>query len=176
MDATEDSLYLFAAIVDSPYGASPRQIERRAQELREGLTGRSKDDLRKRRTNFYSYLSHLQKDGLIERRQRKWSITSRGKEKYKALLKRLPGTKYQKEIDTTLKIVIFDIPEKQRRKREWLRSRLVDLGFRMIQKSVWAGKVKLPEEFIKDLQELDLFRYVEIFTISKSGSLRQVGY
>lgn len=176
-DATADSLYLFVAIIDSGYGASRSKIERRARELREqGLSGPNKNDLRRRRNNFYSYLYHLQKDGLIERQRGKWFINARGREKYKTLLNRLPRKRYQKEADTSLKIVIFDIPEKEKAKRNWLRGRLIELGFKMLQKSVWAGKMKLPQGFLDDLRDLKMIQYVEVFAVTKSGSLRQLGY
>ena len=177
MDATGDSLYLFAAIIDSGYGASRKKIERRSWELRRhGPSISSKKGFRQQRDNFYSLLYHLQKDGLIERRRGKWSITARGEKKHKTILNRLPLRKYQKKKDTSLKIVIFDIPEKEKKKRNWLRYRLVELDFKMLQKSVWTGRVKLPEEFINDLRDLHLLQYIEIFTVTKSGSLRQLGY
>ena len=48
------------------------------------------------------------------------------------------------------------------------------MNFRILQKSVWIGKVKIPKEFIDDLKELNMINYVEIFEISRGGSLRQV--
>ena len=177
MDATVDSFYLFVAIGESRYGDSRGKIERRARELREsGLSGPSRNELKRRRNNFYSYLYHLQKDGLIERRRGKWSVTNIGRGKYKTLLKRFPVRKYPKEADTGLKIIIFDIPEKEKRKREWLRDRLVELGFKMLQKSVWVGKIKLPQEFVEDLRDLNLIRHVEVLAVTKRGSLKQLGY
>ncbi|MBI2635441.1 MAG: CRISPR-associated endonuclease Cas2, partial [Parcubacteria group bacterium] len=71
-----------------------------------------------------------------------------------------------------LKVVIFDIPEKQKHKREWLRGQLQDLGFKMIQKSVWMGKRKFPKEFLEDIRDLKLLAYVEIFSVTKTGSMR----
>ncbi len=174
LGAAEDSIYLFAAIVDSPYGSSRRQIERRAWELREGASRSS--DFNRQRRNFYTLLSKLKKDGLIGQRKSKWTITKKGKEKYKFIIQRLPfRKKYKKEADLTFKLVIFDIPEKERGKRQWLRERLRELGFKMIQKSVWSGKVKLPEEFLEDLKTLNLLDYVDILAITKTGSLRSLG-
>ena len=71
-------------------------------------------------------------------------------------------------------IVVFDVPEKERRKRDWLRSVLKRLELKMVQKSVWIGKVKIPKELLDDLFNLKLLDYVEIFEVSKSGSLRQL--
>ena len=175
MDGAATSLYLFTAIVASPYGASQKQMERKFWELQERGSGKIRaEDFARRRNNFYSLLSHLKKDGLLESKNGKWSITSPGKGKYKSILKRLPLAQYKKEQDPNLKIVIFDIPEKERYKRDWLRGRLLGMNFKMLQKSVWAGKVKLPKEFIEDLRDLKLIRYVEIFAVTKSGSLRNL--
>ena len=71
-----------------------------------------------------------------------------------------------------LKIVIFDIPEADRRKRFWLRSALKKLDFTMLQKSVWIGKTKLPQMFLDALRQEKLLSYVEIFEVSKKGSLK----
>jgi hypothetical protein len=55
-----------------------------------------------------------------------------------------------------------------------MRSALKNLGFRMIQKSVWVGKVTLPEDFLSDLRQLNLISCVEIFEVNKAGSLRHI--
>ena len=51
---------------------------------------------------------------------------------------------------------------------------LKNIGLRLIQQSVWMGKVKIPKEFLDDIRELHLANFVEIFEITKSGSLNQV--
>jgi DNA-binding transcriptional regulator PaaX len=70
------------------------------------------------------------------------------------------------------RIVIFDIPEKEKLKRSWLRQELTERGFRKLQKSVWYGKRPLSESFFRGLDSLDLRPYVHIFEISKQGTLR----
>ena len=89
--------------------------------------------------------------------------------------KSLPDNgRYKTESDDELKIIIFDIPEKERQKRDWLRSVLKNLKFSMLQKSVWAGKIKLPKQFLEDLSKNKIIPYVDIFTISKRVSLRKL--
>ena len=121
MDASADIVYLFAAVVASPYGASRKQIERKMWELREG-TGRSKSDLeriKRKQQSFYSTLYRLQRQGFIKRtKNRKLLVTVLGKEKYKKILKRLPIRFHKPERDDSLKVIIFDVPEKERYKRE----------------------------------------------------------
>ena len=43
--------------------------------------------------------------------------------------------------DGKIRAVIFDIPEKLKRKRDVLRQHLIELGFTMEQKSVWSSPV-----------------------------------
>lgn len=175
MDASTDIVYLFAAIVASPYGASRKQIERKMWELREGA-GRDKPDLEKmkqRRQNFYSMIYKLQREGFIKKtKNRKLLITVLGKEKYKKILSHLPRKHYQAQIDNSLKVIIFDIPEREKYKREWLRDQLRDIGFKMLQKSVWIGRRKFPSEFMEDIRDLKLLPYVEIFSVAKTGSVQ----
>ena len=120
----------------------------------------------------------LRKQGLIEKQNKRWRITQKGKEHKIAILARwkieLPSRKYNPEKSEELKLVIFDVPEKERRKRVWLRYALLRLGFKRLQKSVWVGRVKIPESFLKDLNRINLLEYVEIFAITKTGSLRHV--
>ncbi len=177
MNASSDMLYLFAAIVVSPYGASRGQIERKMEELREGST-KSKADLekiRQKQRNFYNIVYQLRRDGFIKKTEkRKLLITVLGKEKYKKILNRLPKRYHKPQADTSLKVVIFDIPEKEKYKREWLRDQLRELGFKMLQKSVWIGRKKLPREFIEDIRNIKLLPHVEIFAITKTGSIQPV--
>ena len=172
MDASSDMVYLFAAVIASPYGASRRQIEKKAQELQEGTT---RTDLKRRQQDFYNIVYQLQRQGFIKKtKDRKLLLTILGREKYKKIQSRLPGRRYEPQTDNNVKVVIFDIPERERHKREWLRYQLGDLGFKMIQKSVWIGKKKLPQEFMEDIRSLKLLSYIEIFAITKTGSIRSV--
>ena len=146
----------------------------------------SRLELYKQKRRFDVMLSKLKKDGLLKAENNgnaSIKLTSKGK-KYLTLLNRrrvdaLPGNSY--DIDKSgsrsrdkLIIVIFDIPECERRKRAWLRLALKNIGLRLIQQSVWMGKVKIPKEFLDDIRELHLANFVEIFEITKSGSLNQV--
>ncbi len=76
------------------------------------------------------------------------------------------------EKSNRITIVSYDIPEKQRFYRDWLRSTLRNLDMNQLQKSLWVGKIKIPSEFIADITRFKLDRYVEIFEITKSGTLR----
>lgn len=178
VDATD----LLEAFLSSGYGATPgrvawelRKIERRCSEL---------EAEKQAKQNYYNLLYKLKKEGLIREdvrgRKRFFALTHAGRNKLVFLRKEikhrviLPSRYYAVGPDDKFTIISFDIPESERRKRNWLRSVIKNLGFTMVQKSVWVGKVKIPQDFLEDLRKLKLISFVEIFEISKSGSLKHV--
>jgi phenylacetic acid degradation operon negative regulatory protein len=162
----------------TPYSPSIRYKEKLAKEIRKTLfhyIGEREYTKKGLRDAIYS----LKKDGLISRASTgEISITTEGR-KFLSKVKKeiLPIGKYvnSKEIlpDKSLKIIIFDIPEKERRKRDWLRSVIKNLGFRQLQQSVWAGNNPIPEDFIEDLNEFNLLQFVEIFSVGKRGTIEK---
>lgn len=133
------------------------------------------------RQSYYSLLSRLKGDGFLAEERgscRRLTLTSKGR-RYMKLLRRniskIPLKKdYVGEKSKSLVIVAFDVPEKERNKREWLRRVLRELGLQMIQRSVWFGRIKIPKELIEDLGFLGMVDYVEIFEVGKAGSLRHL--
>lgn len=130
---------------------------------------------------FYSILNQLKNQGFIQKKKQTrlsfWKITQKGLKKLKIIK---DGShfyskkfKYQKINDNIMKIVIFDIPEKERYKRDWLRSALSVLGFSLLQQSVWIGSKKIPEDFLYDLKNLKILSYIHIFEITKQGTIIQ---
>ena len=64
-------------------------------------------------------------------------------------------------------MVLFDIPEKKRKIRNWLRQQLKLWDFEMLQQSVWLGNGALPKEFTNRLLGLGIKECVKIFPIRK---------
>jgi len=62
-------------------------------------------------------------------------------------------------------MVLFDIPEKKRKIRNWIRLQLKLWDFEMLQQSVWLGKGPLPKEFVARLRSFDVNECVKIFNI-----------
>ena len=175
-EAAIDSASLFAAIIGSGYGASRKQIERKHQLIRDKLLGDSPDveDIKKARRNFYSLLSKMKIDDLISSKGDQLRLTRRGNARIREFKNNLPVSSYRKEEDANLKIFVFDIPERHRHKRDWLRQVLVNLGFWSIQKSVFVGKSKLPQEFMEDIKSMGIIDNVDILVITKTGSLKEL--
>jgi hypothetical protein len=188
LDAVGDGLLgvadVFAAILSAGYGASYGKLayEMDKLELERDRRRRAREADAQLRQRYYSLLHHLKQDGLIVERRRNGKrllmrtpkgdrvrSTIRG-----ALQTTMPLRDYVTTQTAALTLVAFDIPESERRKRRWLRGELRRLGLHMVQKSVWAGKARIPRELIEDLRDLKLVNYVEIFEITKSGSLRHI--
>jgi CRISPR-associated endonuclease Cas2 len=121
------------------------------------------------KTSIKGTLSRLKKNGLLSNKNKTWRITSLGKEmllqKNSAIIYFIPKKPKTKQIKTTM--VIFDIPEKKRKYRDWLRYELIEFGFELIQKSVWFGPT-LSKEFIIYLQKEKLLQYIKFFKATEN--------
>lgn len=113
-------------------------------------------------TTFRATLSRLKQRGLIANTRGAWHITALGKQKLtkraRARSERADARQKRKSL-----IIIFDIPESLKPKRNWLRRELIALGFEMLQKSVWLGPAPLPRSFLDKLKDLDLIPYIKFF-------------
>ena len=118
-----------------------------------------------------STLSRLKRKGLVKNEQTKWEITRRGREYVRIkLFNKFPHFRHlQVKNHTREMVVIFDIPEKRRRARDWLRRELGAIGFFAIQKSVWLGPAPLPPAFIRYLNDADILQYLKFFEARKEN-------
>jgi virulence-associated protein VapD len=126
---------------------------------------------------FYNLIYRLRSDNLVIEKDGVLELTSAGRELKNKLSEKESNpslSNFKKEIGKELIILTFDIPEKYKKRRDWLRVVLVRLGFSRLQKSVWIGKVKLSKEFVKVLHELDLVPYIEILAVTRSGSIKHL--
>jgi len=127
------------------------------------------------RQEFYNLLNYLKREGFIEKQSGKdsifWKITASGLKKLVSMKEN--KTNYEAEKDDKLKIITFDIPETLKKQRVWLREALRMLGFKMLQKSVWVGKSKIPEQFLFDLRKNNILSCVHIVEVGKSGTMRE---
>lgn len=123
------------------------------------------------RKTFTSILSRLKAEGLVavrkDGRKSLWNTTAKGNERFVRLR---DGANIPKS-DGIKRLVVFDIPEKERAKRRWLRGELIALEYRQLQKSVWLGEVPLPVDFIGGLDALRLNGKVHIFRIESDGAI-----
>jgi DNA-binding MarR family transcriptional regulator len=176
---------LFETIMAAGYGASLRRLEyvHRRLEGKNTLHTLGREEERRAIRRYYSVLQSLRRDGLIKEKvspgkAKIIEITRKGKEKLKKILKiqstALPSVDYESKESPTHTVVSFDIPEKIRRKRDWLRAVLKNLGMKKVHQSFWIGKVKMPTVFLKDLRDLRLIEHIEILEVSKYGTLERI--
>ncbi len=122
-------------------------------------------------------LWRMRREGLIARDDEEYRITEKGRSALVAYRAgALPNPEqYEATPSEGVTIVSFDIPERERKKRSWLREVLTNMGFSMVQQSVWAGGGGVSEEFVEDLGRLKLTKQVSIFGVTKQGMLRVEG-
>ncbi len=169
----------FAAVLESGYGASMGKIDYKYEKRQRARKDREWEEKRiqERRDRLSKFISKMKKDGLIKEAGRnsfKLQISNKGKSKLEQLKESLPDRHYSSEYQNIFTIISFDIPEKLRRKRNWLREVIKNLKFEMVHQSVWIGKAKIPEKMVLDLEDLKILEYIEIFEISKTGTLKKL--
>lgn len=125
------------------------------------------------RRTFSALLSRLTSQGLIERSgthsSGRWSITPQGKN-WLAQQDAISRIVLPPE-DGIGRLVIFDIPEQERKKRDSIRIELMSARFTQLQKSVWIGYRPLPKDFLIFLDNLNVREHVHIFSIKNEGTL-----
>lgn len=125
-----------------------------------------------RRTSYLSSVSRLLSVGDIERKtdaegRTYLELTSKGIEKYK---RKFPLFLREREKwDRNFMVVIFDIKEIERIRRDVLRLKLRQLGFGMMQESVYISPYHFEEDLREYLELKGLGRYVFVFKAESLG-------
>ena len=118
-----------------------------------------------RRRSLQSTLSRLQKNGLVRRdlADNFFVLTDKGIKERKKILDRinLEKTKSDKW-DGKWRVLVFDIPEKHKDYREFLRAELVEYGFKPLQKSVWISPYRSAEELRNSIEDRGMERWVKL--------------
>ncbi len=172
---------LMAAFIATPHGdlrGLRRNLEERAR-IRENRKIDRQQAL-ERRQQFYDLCYRLRKSGFVQEETRNGeaflALSRAGEEKLKLLREQavLPIPRYTTKKGKQTIIISFDIPERERRKRKWLRAALRVMGFKQLQQSLWIGLVQLPSEFLEDIAYLGLVNFVEIFAVTRSGTIQNL--
>jgi hypothetical protein len=178
---TRTSAVLFDAMT-SDYTSSRRKLAKAAYRTSFTASPRWADIYRDRQ-KFYHLLNHLKRQGFVEAKKRNgtslWALTQKGKKKL-AIAKEqnaysaAQARTYTAGSDASVRLIMYDIPASEARKRHWLRFALQSMGFTLLQKSVWMGKKKIPERFLKDLNEKHMLKYVHIIEIARGGTIEKI--
>ena len=118
-------------------------------------------------------LQRLQKQGLVIHENGKWIFTKAGKNFAESAFKykKFRNKNLLPKKDGVKRIMIFDVPETEKEKRDWLRGELVHHDYEPLQKSVWIGNRPLLPEFIKTIDFLGMSSYIHIFSIKDEGTI-----
>lgn len=100
--------------------------------------------------NFMATLGQMKKTGYLKEKQGKLYVTDKGRTKIiKNLLTNKP-TKKKEQWDGKWRGIIFDIPEANRKERDFLRRELKCIGLIEVQQSIWL----FPFDIEKELRAL----------------------
>lgn len=177
LDALEDKAIEAVDFVDvvlrAGYGANFSRFDYEYSKKNEKNLKIRIDRENKRR--LQKYISKLKSDGLVSKDD--FGMVLLSKKGRKKLLKLKENPKidkktYHKKLGVQLIIISYDLPKEFKRERDILREILKLLGFTLIHQSVWVGKIKLPKQFLVDLEKLGILKFVEILEVTKSGSLK----
>lgn len=122
-----------------------------------------------KKKSYYSTISRMLSNKLIEKvivdGQAKIRISSTGKNK---LTRDFPFLSFQnKKWDGKWRIVTFDIPVKKSVIRDRLRNKLKELGFGMLQQSIWISPHNFEDDIREFLVENNLGKNAYVFVSSK---------
>lgn len=137
------------------------------------LFGLDPPAMRPAKRSVSALLARLRRQGFVVRvaqgKRTVWRLSPAGEQHLRELeIERsvLPPS------DGKLRIVSFDVPERERRKRDWLRRTLRSCDYRMVQKSVWAGERPLPDWFLRGAEAAGVIDCLDVFSIAQKGTLR----
>ena len=108
-------------------------------------------------------LWRLQKKGLVEKKENRYRLTFLGLN----FVKKSQEKNLEKPWDDKWRIIMFDIPEKRRKDRNWLRAQLINLEYKLLQESVFIGKQPLEENLFKELINRNLYQYIRLLTVGE---------
>lgn len=132
------------------------------------------------RHSLSSILYRLKKEGLVAKsgpdKKSRWSITSKGRGFLERTAQRkppLPALEHRTlpPKDKMIRLVSFDVPERQRAKRDWLRKELISCDYRPLHRSVYIGMRALPIELMDEITALGLNGHIQIAGIKQKGTL-----
>jgi len=109
-------------------------------------------------------LWRLRKKGLIKKKEKNFQLTSLGLEIVETFKDEKP---VEKKWDGKWRLVMFDIPEKKRNHRNWLRFELCSLDYKLLQKSVFMGQQPIDEEVYREIIERGLDDFIRLITVGE---------
>jgi len=155
----------------------PRHPKSRLARAMLGLDRHRYQSVKVAKHSISTLLCRLRKEGLVASMGPKsktlWKITRKGRKRLHDAPSQtftIPDFELPPK-DGIIRLVSFDIPERERRKRDWLRKILFASDYHILHKSVFIGKRPLPDEAMEDIIMMGMESYVHIVSIDKKGTL-----
>jgi hypothetical protein len=172
-DTAFDQVDFVNAFLRAGYGASFGKIDYELNKIQDKRIIRQIE--KEKILKFKNYLARLKNNGLIlENKAKQIYLSEKGKKKLNKFKNSplLNKEDYKKKKGERVIVISYDVPIAFNRERNILRDMLQMLGFNLVHKSVWVGKVLLPEKFVDNLSKLGILEYVEILEVTKNGTLK----
>ena len=122
-------------------------------------------------------LSRLKREGFIissgARKKTMWMISKKGRDHIKEHSTLEGADSVHIVSDGVQRLVIFDIPEKDRKQRVWLRRELLACGYSPLQKSAYLGTCPLPADLLAEIYEKNMHKNVHIMSLDKLGTVER---
>ncbi len=110
-------------------------------------------------------LWRLQKQGFVEKKGITYSLTEKGKALASYILKR--RNSIGKKWDGKYRVVVFDVPEKEKNFRNWFRQELYLLNYKKLQKSVFVSKHPLTKDIVREIKRRKMGNYVNYLLVDR---------
>ena len=121
---------------------------------------------------IYTQIYQLEKRGYLEKYRLKDVEYLRLSSKGSAALLGI-----DRKRDGKWKMIIFDIPESQREVRDYLRTKLRQIGFKKWQNSIWITPYTLPPDLLKEMRDLSnrlFIRLIVVESINNESGLEEL--
>lgn len=130
---------------------------------------------------FRSTLSRLLKTGKLKRKENTILLTNSGQSDsllaYIDAESSLYRINFFQKWDNAWRIVLFDIPEKKRQYRDYLRKILKKVGFKEMQRSIWINPYPVPSFLSEILYSVEIKSYIRFITtdsLNNDNDLREL--
>ncbi|PIP30803.1 hypothetical protein CO123_02305 [bacterium (Candidatus Howlettbacteria) CG_4_9_14_3_um_filter_37_10] len=120
------------------------------------------------RAKQYGYLKEVE----LDNNKKSLQVTPKGKMKIYKLI-----GKENRAWDGKWRLIFFDIPEKQRHKRDFFRRKLKELGFKQYQLSAWICPFDFADEIDELIYEIGINKYVQYIigeSIKGEGDIKRL--
>jgi hypothetical protein len=119
--------------------------------------------------SFTQFIGYLQKQGYIKTKSlegiRGVMLTPKGTDRILQVKRKL--TVKRKRKDGKWIMIIFDIPEMQRKVRDLLRDALLDMGYQKLQHSVWVCPYDVYDTTEETIRGYQIIPHVKLFLIEE---------